>query len=746
MKQKSRNLAKTLRVDRAARLEVLEARRLLAVRALQFDGPELLTTSHPSVWVEVADFDNDGALDIASSNSNGSDEFRIEVMHGRGDGTFDAPVGYSLDSLALQMVVADFNSDGFQDLAVPQVNGSVRVLVNQGDGSFAIVAPYAVGADASAIAAADVNEDGAMDLIVSAFAGSGVWFLLGDGVGGFAPQANLSSNSRLWGVAAEDFNNDAHVDLVIAKYDTHSVEVLAGAGDGSFTTLQEFAAGVGPAFIDVEDFNNDDVPDLAVADWDGGSLELFVGDGAGSFSAAASLPGGGIVNAATAQDVNADGFVDLLFSKVGANSVGVYLNNGSATGNVVLSSAFEVQPDLTPGGDPRRAAVGDLNGDGSVDLVVATNVAPDVAVYLQEVNIPPAVVDQSFSVVENSPSGSFVGVVAASDGNVGDVLSYSIVEGSGALAIDSATGVLSVADASQLDFESNPQLFVTIAVTDGALIDTAQITVDLTDTVTFSDPIAWYKGELDSNDHAGHLNGFSQGNLTFTDGVVGRAMSFDGASAVHILKRDETIDSAANRGSIEAWVRTAPGFNGNGTVLSNYGGAEIWGLGIADGKAVLSARDGNLLVAHVVGTTSVDDGQWHHLAGVMETGQFKVYVDGVLDATTPEPAGFLPLALTNSYVRIGGSNTGPGHSTAMTANEAFFVGAIDELSVYSYALSADEIQEIVAVGAAGKPLPGPTAEFLADGNADDAVGLNHGAIQGNVQFVPSPTGTAFSFD
>lgn len=101
-----------------------------------------------------------------------------------------------------------------------------------------------------------------------------------------------------------------------------------------------------------------------------------------------------------------------------------------------------------------------------------------------EENEAPVVGDQSFSLDENSANGTVVGTVSATDPDPGDSLAYAITEGniSGAFAIDSNTGSITVADVSQLDYEATPSFSLTVQVTDtGSLTDTAMITVDLID-------------------------------------------------------------------------------------------------------------------------------------------------------------------------------------------------------------------------------------------------------------------------
>jgi len=99
-------------------------------------------------------------------------------------------------------------------------------------------------------------------------------------------------------------------------------------------------------------------------------------------------------------------------------------------------------------------------------------------------NESPTVQSTSFSLAENAANNTPVGTVAALDPDAADSLTYSITAGNagGVFAIDSGSGVITVADNSTLNFEATPSYFLTVAVTDlGALSADAFITIDIAD-------------------------------------------------------------------------------------------------------------------------------------------------------------------------------------------------------------------------------------------------------------------------
>lgn len=96
--------------------------------------------------------------------------------------------------------------------------------------------------------------------------------------------------------------------------------------------------------------------------------------------------------------------------------------------------------------------------------------------------IPPPSIGDLYSVnlPEHSANGTVVETITAIDAD-NDPISYRIVDGSGAFAIDAASGVITVADASQLDYEMTPSLTLTVEASDGTFTDTCTVEVTLAD-------------------------------------------------------------------------------------------------------------------------------------------------------------------------------------------------------------------------------------------------------------------------
>src|SRR4051812_34679726 len=144
---------------------------------------------------------------------------------------------------------------------------------------------------------------------------------------------------------------------------------------GQFLPAVNYPVGEDPFFVAVGDFNRDGVPDLAVANaaqgQPEGSISILLGKGNGTFEAAKNYDSGGAEPSALAVgDFNADGKLDLAVANRGgdgAENLSVLLGNGDGTLRAPQSYPL--------GFEPQAVATADFNGDGKLDLAVASDVS-----------------------------------------------------------------------------------------------------------------------------------------------------------------------------------------------------------------------------------------------------------------------------------------------------------------------------------------------------------------------------------
>lgn len=245
---------------------------------------------------------------------------------------------------------------------------------------FARAVSYNTDYESLWVAVGDLNEDGKLDLVVvSNFI---VSVLLGNGDGTFQAPVNIDTTGAddAAGVAIGDVNGDGHLDLVVANSFlcgecNGGVSVLLGNGDGTFQTAVTYPAGYWVFSVAIKDVNGDGKLDLVVAnlcqssnDCDGGygpgGVSVLLGNGDGTFQAPVGYGSGGYeANSVAVGDVNGDGHPDLVVANL-TNEVGVLLGNGDGS--------FRAAVSYSSGGEGAEGiAIGDVNGDGHPDLVVA---------------------------------------------------------------------------------------------------------------------------------------------------------------------------------------------------------------------------------------------------------------------------------------------------------------------------------------------------------------------------------------
>jgi hypothetical protein len=283
------------------------------------------------------------------------------------------------------VVVGDFNGDGKPDIAVANAgSNTVSVLLGNGKGGFtpAPGSPIAVGSYPYALAVGRFTADGNLDLVVANSVSNTISVLLGNGKGGFtaAPESPIAVGDDPDSVAVGDFNGDGKLDLAVANGFDNTVSILLGNGNGSFTPAPGSPVTVGsePSSVAAGDFNKDGKLDLAVANMSDGTISVLLGNGNGTFAPAPGSPAfvGVDPNDVTVGDLNGDGKLDLAVANYAGADVSVLLGNGAGSFTPAPGSPIPV------GGGPTSVIIGDFNGDGRPDLAVTNSYESNLTVLL----------------------------------------------------------------------------------------------------------------------------------------------------------------------------------------------------------------------------------------------------------------------------------------------------------------------------------------------------------------------------
>jgi hypothetical protein len=202
------------------------------------------------------------------------------------------------------------------------------------------------------------------------------------------------------------------------------------------------------------------------------------------------------------------------------------------------------------------------------------------------------------------------------------------------------------------------------------------------------------------NENAGTLVGdssgnsynkvFSTGTPTWSSGKYGYSLNFSGAQSVGL----GTFDPAVQGGSfsVSTWINTTQSGGGAslgpGIFFAKRNGTNTFALSMNGGKVEVSDW-GAVVGATYVGTTTVNNGAWHHVALTWDGTTSKLYIDGVLDTT--KVIGFVSQVISN------GNSLGAFDSGSTRA----YTGSLDEVLAFNRALTATEVSS--RYGTAGVP-------------------------------------------
>jgi hypothetical protein len=338
-----------------------------------------VTVGNTPRGLAVADFNQDGKLDVAEMNNGGT---TVNVLLGNGTGGLSNAAGSPITTGTSPWggAAADVNNDGLVDLIIPNYGSStVSILLGNGSGGFTAAAAVTVSGSPSYVAAGDFNQDGKLDFAASESVAGAVGVFLGNGSGGFsqATGSPIATGSNPLAIVAADFNGDGILDIASENSGGGSVSILLGNGSGGFTSAPAVGVGSGPGGLAAADFNGDGFVDLVSGNESSANINVLLGNGSGGFSNASGSPitVGNVPWFPAPGDFDGDGYLDLAIPNWNSGTVSFLKGNGTGA-----FAGFSISP-FSVISDPLLVS-GDFNGDGKLDIAVASYSGDVVGIYL----------------------------------------------------------------------------------------------------------------------------------------------------------------------------------------------------------------------------------------------------------------------------------------------------------------------------------------------------------------------------
>jgi VCBS repeat protein len=290
-----------------------------------FVASDLGPTADRTYTAALADIDGDGDLDVLTSNDT-PDKKLVYLNNGKGHftvaGTWGVPAWSTRNAS-----VADLNGDGKPDVIAANRPGPSFVCLNEGGGRFASDCIRIPAQSATSIVPADFDKDGFIDLAVPSRDGGQSHIYFNDGKAGFArtvPFGPPDAAARVG--AAADFNGDGSLDLVVGDEKAASMVVYLNDGKGHLAPGFRVAdKAKTPYAIAVGDLNSDRSPDIVLG-YTSGPHAVFFNDGTGRrFTHVAFGDAKGAAYGFALGDINGDAFPDIALARSGAPNV-LYLS------------------------------------------------------------------------------------------------------------------------------------------------------------------------------------------------------------------------------------------------------------------------------------------------------------------------------------------------------------------------------------------------------------------------------------
>lgn len=193
--------------------------------------------------------------------------------------------------------LADFNQDGNLDIACSSSSSNISIFYGGGNGNFTSQDTVPLSARASSVVVTDLNNDRKLDLVAAVSNQIAVSF--GNNLNKFDSAIYLNIPSNNISINIANLNGDCFPDI-ISTNDNRTFSVLKNNGDKSFSPSIEFSLPSNPVSTSIDDFNNDFKSDIAFSFAD--SVKIYLNSDSQTNSTESDPPNGCLSGRPTCSD------------------------------------------------------------------------------------------------------------------------------------------------------------------------------------------------------------------------------------------------------------------------------------------------------------------------------------------------------------------------------------------------------------------------------------------------------------
>jgi hypothetical protein len=348
--------------------------------------------------IALGDLDGDGDLDVIFVNGRHFPEVNW-VFSNDGNATFYGKRAMRAEpDRSYGIALGDLTGNGNLDAVVANDAGDRSMVYrNDGVGHFTVIAGLGSGTEARrAVALGDFDGDGALDVVLVGDRQDHIYFNQDAGTRWVQRPLGVG-DARGLAVAVEDLDADGYLDIIVAERGPGRIVVYRNDGQGAFSVWRTLGRGQSdPTGVATGDLDGDGNVDIVVVNWERAHA-VYLGDGRGSFSEARAFGQGAqqawsvaigdfdldgdldvVVGAANlgwwSDDVDGDGTPDRFGNEARGVPSRVYINDGK--GNVSPGPIFATGND-----DTRPIALGDVDGDADLDVVMGNDCQPNYVFF-----------------------------------------------------------------------------------------------------------------------------------------------------------------------------------------------------------------------------------------------------------------------------------------------------------------------------------------------------------------------------